>query len=235
LIHESTVLIFLLFLFLPSLIFLLCISMFSSLSVRSSFTRTTRRCFFNLNLSPPLTRSYFNRSSSLFPLVVSLPRTSRFTTNQRSVHNTAIGVNSSGQKVDRPISPHVTIYSQPIPAISSIVNRTTGVMLYTGLATTATYVLFTQHCDLPVLIHSFSVDHPYVLSVVRGLVAGPLLYHYLAGLRHLYWDYTAKGMDLATVELSSKILIATSIILTIGSMFITLPASTTTTTKQQLQ
>jgi hypothetical protein len=35
-------------------------------------------------------------------------------------------------KKGRPISPHVTIYKFPAPAISSITNRTTGVMLSAG-------------------------------------------------------------------------------------------------------
>jgi succinate dehydrogenase/fumarate reductase cytochrome b subunit len=39
------------------------------------------------------------------------------------------------------------------------------------------------------------------------LVAFPLVYHSAAGIRHLYWDRTAKGLDLQSVELSSKALL----------------------------
>ena len=132
-------------------------------------------------------------------------------------------MNSSGMKVERPISPHVTIYSQPIPAVSSITNRASGVMLSIGL-TGAAVVAMTVTCDLPSLIASFQQAAPALVPVVKAVVAWPLVYHTLAGVRHLVWDYTARGMDLASVELSSKLLIAASIVLAVAAAFITLPA-----------
>ena len=131
------------------------------------------------------------------------------------------GVNSSGAKVERPVSPHVTIYSQPIPAVSSITNRVSGVLLTIGMYGGG-LVALAGSCDLPTAIHTFQSSAPALVPVVKAIVAWPLVYHTLAGVRHLYWDYTAKGMDLASVELSSKALIASSVVLAVGAAFITL-------------
>ena len=131
------------------------------------------------------------------------------------------GVNSSGAKVERPVSPHVTIYSQPIPAVSSITNRVSGVLLSVGMYGGGLYALMGS-CDLPAAIHTFQSSAPALVPVVKAIVAWPLVYHTLAGVRHLYWDYTAAGMDLAAVELSSKALIASSVLLAIGAAFVTI-------------
>ena len=131
------------------------------------------------------------------------------------------GVNSSGAKVERPVSPHVTIYSQPIVAVSSITNRVSGVMLTVGMYGGG-LVALSGTCDLPSLVHSFQQSAPALVPVAKALVAWPLVYHTLAGVRHLYWDYTARGMDLSTVELSSKALIGASVALALGAALITL-------------
>ena len=133
-----------------------------------------------------------------------------------------MGVNSSGLKVERPISPHVTIYSQPIPAVSSITNRATGVMLTVGMASMGLTAL-AGSCDLAAYVSSFQQSVPALVPVAKAVVAWPLLYHTLAGVRHLYWDYTARGLELKTAELTSRILIAASVLLAIAAAFVSLP------------
>jgi len=110
---------------------------------------------------------------------------------------------------DRPISPHVTIYKQPLEAISSIANRIAGVSLSVGVFGIALLGL-TGNCDIPCYVESFQNAAPILVPPAKLLVGGTLAYHYLAGLRHLYWDYTAKGLELPTTKLSSQVLIGTS-------------------------
>ena len=43
------------------------------------------------------------------------------------------------------------------------------------------------------------------------VVAFPLVYHTLGGLRHIYWDFTAAGFDLETMRLTSQALFGVSI------------------------
>jgi len=139
----------------------------------------------------------------------------------RLVHSTSIGVNSSGMKVDRPISPHVTIYSQPLPAISSITNRVTGSILSAGVIGIGLLGLFV-HCDLTSHIANLQTSMPLIIPLMKLSIAFPFIYHYLAGLRHIYWDRTAQGLELASVELSSQVLIGTSILLALIATFITI-------------
>jgi len=119
------------------------------------------------------------------------------------------------------ISPHVTIYSQPLPAITSITNRTTGIIT-TGYITIAAMIALTGSCDVASGISSFCLSYPSLVPLTRMLISFPFIYHTYAGLRHLIWDYTAKGMDLQSVELSSKILIGAAITTAIGVGFITI-------------
>jgi len=82
----------------------------------------------------------------------------------------------------RPISPHVTIYKQPIPAMSSIANRVTGIVLAVefagaGVSAAAGY-------DVPTVI---SRAQESVLGLELGakfLIAFPLAVHGLGGVRH---------------------------------------------------
>lgn len=79
-------------------------------------------------------------------------------------------------------------------------------------------------CDIPAYVETVKTSAPLVMPVVKTLVGFPLVYHTVAGLRHLYWDKTAKGLDLNSVELSSKAVIAGSVVITLGLAAYSLPA-----------
>jgi len=81
----------------------------------------------------------------------------------------------------------VTIYDFPVPAISSIANRATGVALSVG-AMGMGLVALGGGCDIPVLIESFKTAAPMLVPVAKAVVAFPIVYHTAAGVRHLYWD-----------------------------------------------
>jgi len=121
--------------------------------------------------------------------------------------------NGPVRPAERPVSPHVTIYKFPIAAISSITNRVTGSVLTVGVIGTALFALGGA-CNIPAYtacLHSY----PILLPVVKITFAFPVVYHYLAGLRHLFWDSTAKGLDLPAVALSTQVLFGSSAIITL--------------------
>ena len=121
----------------------------------------------------------------------------------------------------RPLSPHVfeidsmtqPHYKMPLGAVSSITNRVTGVMLSVG-STAAGYVALTQG-DLGMAIESFKEAVPLLVFPAKLAVSLPLTYHYLAGLRHIYWDHHKYGnqadrenpLKYENVEQSSKVLL----------------------------
>lgn len=83
----------------------------------------------------------------------------------------------------RPISPHVTIYKQPIPAMSSIANRVAGILLAVGSAGAA--VAAAAGYDIPTVIGHAQESVPAFKLGAKFLVAFPLAVHGLGGVRHL--------------------------------------------------
>jgi succinate dehydrogenase (ubiquinone) cytochrome b560 subunit len=119
----------------------------------------------------------------------------------------------------RPLSPHVFEidgkqfhYKMPTPAISSIANRATGVMLSVGCGGAAWLAL---SGDAGAAIAVFKDAYPLLVFPAKFAVAFPLTYHYLAGLRHLYWDHYKYGnmvdkdspLELSAVGRSSRALL----------------------------
>lgn len=119
----------------------------------------------------------------------------------------------------RPVSPHVFEidgkqfhYKMPYGAISSITNRATGVMLSVG-AGAAAYIALSG--DLVAAVNAFKTNYPLLVFPAKFAVSFPLVYHYLAGVRHLYWDHYRYGnmtdkaspLELEKVTSSSKTLL----------------------------
>lgn len=122
----------------------------------------------------------------------------------------------------RPLSPDVvdidmrhTHYKFPVGAISSITNRVTGVILSVG-AGAAGYLALAG--DLPGAIATLQTSYPLLVFPAKAAVAFPLVYHYLGGLRHVYWDHAKLGnmaearsaLELPSVVASSKALMGAS-------------------------
>lgn len=53
-------------------------------------------------------------------------------------------------------------------------------------------------------------------AAAAAVVAFPFVFHTASGLRHLYWDTTAKGLDLKSVHQSSYAIIGVSLVGTIA-------------------
>lgn len=119
---------------------------------------------------------------------------------------------------ERPLSPHLTIYRPQLTSLTSILTRITGNALVLGallmvwwlvaLATSPEYFAFVDG-----LITSWLGD------VVMTLSLWAVWYHYLAGLRHLYFD-SGHGLDIATAEKLGWACIIGSVVLTVLTLVI---------------
>lgn len=101
----------------------------------------------------------------------------------------------------RPLSPHLQVYSPLINMVMSIMHRMTGAALYLGTVLLAWWLIA-------------AATGPQYFAYVGSLLASPvgllilfgytwaLAHHMLGGLRHLVWD-TGRGFDLGTVNLLS--------------------------------
>jgi len=119
-----------------------------------------------------------------------------------------------------PLSPHVTIYKFPLPAIASITTRITGVALSVGFGLTGLIAFAKSPETVPAYIEVLKSGYPNLTIFAKLCVAFPLTYHYLSGLRHLYWDVTAKYLDLPSVRSSTIVLGASAIGISLVLAFI---------------
>lgn len=117
-----------------------------------------------------------------------------------------------GGRPQRPLSPHLQIYSPLINMVMSIVHRLTGVALYFGTLLLVWWLVAAatgpQYFD-------------YV-SGIMGSVPGrivllgytwALMHHMLGGIRHFIWDM-GKGYDLKTIDLLCWGTLVASVLLT---------------------
>ena len=120
---------------------------------------------------------------------------------------------AEAKRVERPLSPHIQIYRWHIPMLTSILTRVTGHALVAGVLLGVWWLLAAATSD-----QYFAIADAVATSWFGDLVfTGSLWavwYHYLAGLRHLYYD-AGKGMDIPTAEKLGWACIVGSVVLTV--------------------
>ena len=119
---------------------------------------------------------------------------------------------------NRPLSPHLQVYRLPLAAITSILNRITGVGMtlasilivwwFAAGAFSAGYFDFVDGLLTSILGH---------LVLIGSLAA--LWYHMLNSMRHLIWD-TGRMMDVPTVEKTSYFVFAGTAVLTVLTLLL---------------
>ncbi len=98
----------------------------------------------------------------------------------------------------RPLSPHIDIYTFKINMIMSILHRITGAMLYLGTVLLACWLLAAAAGPE----HFAYVNGWFGTWLGRLVLFGytwALLHHMLGGIRHFIWDL-GYGFDLETVD-----------------------------------
>lgn len=114
---------------------------------------------------------------------------------------------------DRPLSPHLQVYRVQWTMALSILHRITGVALAVG-ALMLVYWLVAL------------ADGPEAYAAIEAFLAGwfgrlllfgwtwSLIYHLLAGIRHLVWD-TGRGFSLPAAQASGYTVALGSVVLTV--------------------
>jgi succinate dehydrogenase / fumarate reductase cytochrome b subunit len=108
--------------------------------------------------------------------------------------------------VERPLSPHLQVYRPQLTSITSILTRITGNALIIAA------LLIVWSLADAVLTSWFG-------DLVLTLSLWAVWYHYLAGLRHLYFD-AGKGMDIPTAEKLGWGCIIGSVVLTVITLLL---------------
>ncbi|MBI1492738.1 succinate dehydrogenase, cytochrome b556 subunit [Halocynthiibacter styelae] len=119
---------------------------------------------------------------------------------------------------NRPLSPHLTIYRPQFTSVTSILTRITGNALIVGTLLTVWWLIALAsgpeyfECANAVMTSWFGK-----LVMLGSLWA--LSYHYMAGLRHLWWD-SGRGFELDKAKTLAIVVVAGSFVLTILALLI---------------
>ncbi|XP_027983578.1 succinate dehydrogenase cytochrome b560 subunit, mitochondrial isoform X1 [Eptesicus fuscus] len=117
---------------------------------------------------------------------------------------------------NRPLSPHITIYSWSLPMAMSIGHRGTGVALSAGVSLFGLSALllpgnFESHLEL---VKSLSLG-PVLIHSAKFALAFPLMYHTWNGIRHLMWDL-GKGLKVPQLTQSGVAVLVLSVLSSVG-------------------
>ncbi len=119
---------------------------------------------------------------------------------------------------ERPLSPHLSIYRPQLASIVSILTRITGNALIVSVMLIVWW-LFAASTSAEYFAVADAVVTSWFGKLVLTLSLWAIWYHYLAGLRHLYFD-AGKGLEMATAERLGWACIIGSVILTILTIVI---------------
>ena len=119
-------------------------------------------------------------------------------------------LNSSKTKIKRPLSPHLQVYRPQITSVLSIVHRLTGVVLFFGLWLLATWIFLNVYSCAACINPLIESIYGRIFLVLWTLA---LYYHFLNGIRHLFWDI-GKGYDLDVLKKSGYFVLFGTVVLT---------------------
>ena len=120
--------------------------------------------------------------------------------------------------VERPLSPHLQIYRPQITSMSSILTRLTGNALLVSFALGVWWLAAAATSDAA-FATADAVVPGWFGDLVFTLSLWAVWYHYLAGLRHLWWD-AGHGLDLPTAEKLGWACVIGSVVLTVITLFL---------------
>jgi succinate dehydrogenase cytochrome b subunit len=116
--------------------------------------------------------------------------------------------------VERPLSPHLSIYARQINMVMSILHRLTGAALYFGTLLLAAWLIAAAMGEAPFALVRAVFAHPIGMLVLFGYTWA-LTHHMLGGMRHLLWD-TGRGLQIWQVNALSWLTLIGSVALTLA-------------------
>lgn len=105
---------------------------------------------------------------------------------------------AQGPAAQRPLSPHLQVYTLLINTVMSIVHRMTGAALYFGTLLLAWWLIAVATGPGALDTVNAFFNSWIGLFVLFGYTWA-LLHHMAGGVRHFIWD-TGRGFDLETVD-----------------------------------
>lgn len=118
-------------------------------------------------------------------------------------------------RVERPLSPFMlgTYYRLQVTSVSSLLTRITGNALIVAAALAVWWLVAAATSDAAFAVAN-AVATSWFGDLVFTLSLWAVWYHYLAGLRHLYFD-AGHGLEIGTAEKLGWACIIGSVVLTV--------------------
>jgi succinate dehydrogenase / fumarate reductase cytochrome b subunit len=121
----------------------------------------------------------------------------------------------SNININRPLSPHLQVYSWQLTMILSILHRATGIFLMAGTPVLVWWLYMVQAGA-----HRYShamedLAHPVARLLLFGWTFS-IFYHLCNGVRHLFWDI-GKGYEISALYRSGAAVVVVSILMTLAT------------------
>lgn len=121
---------------------------------------------------------------------------------------------ASAKTLNRPLSPHLSIWRWTPTMAASITHRATGAALYSGTILLALWAFAASQGEMFFAPFGAVLGSPLGILILFGY-AWALIFHALNGLRHLYWD-TGRGLDVKTARTTAWYAYAASLLLAVA-------------------
>jgi len=121
------------------------------------------------------------------------------------------------KRLNRPTSPHLTIYKFQITSVLSVTHRGTGLAL-SGLLSGFAITMLALPQGFPHyynLMSSCSAGIPGLFAA-KFILAFPFMFHFANGIRHLAWDL-GKGFQLNELYTSGYTVVGVSLLLALAA------------------
>lgn len=133
---------------------------------------------------------------------------SNFTMTQAASSNLDKNFMIKNKQLNRPLSPHLSVYKPQLTSTLSIFHRITGlgasVVLYGG----GVAALFSTSQSFPEIVQLIQDSVPsFIILATKTAIGGGLIYHTLNGVRHLVWD-VGYGFQLNHLYMSGYVVVA---------------------------
>lgn len=122
----------------------------------------------------------------------------------------------------RPTSPHLQIYKWNVSSLTSIMNRATGVLLFLSVLAISWYIVYytyqiniAESEDTCACAWKAIFDKVFALAALA--VTFSLYFHFINGIRHLFWDI-GYGFDKRQAKINGYLVLALSALLTVATI-----------------
>ncbi|XP_060569000.1 succinate dehydrogenase cytochrome b560 subunit, mitochondrial-like [Ruditapes philippinarum] len=94
------------------------------------------------------------------------------------------------RKLNRPLSPHLRIYKPELPMMTSLAHRVTGIAMALTVSGASIFLFLApgDYAHWLGLLQSLELG-PALIIGLKYLIALPVCFHYINGIRHLAWDW----------------------------------------------